>query len=102
MVFTAVVALVTGILFGLAPAFRGTRLNLISTLKDETRGLAVGRSRFANALIAGQMALCLVLSLAATLCLRSLINARAFDPGFVVKERVAQRIQFILHRLRLH
>ena len=89
MVFTAVVTLVTGILFGLAPAFHGTRLNLASTLKDETRGVAVGRSRFANALIAGQMALCLVLLLAATLCLRSLINARAFDPGFAVKERVA-------------
>jgi predicted permease len=88
LTFTATVALVTGILFGLAPAFRGTRLNLASTLKEETRGSAARRSRFANALIVGQMALCLVLLLAATLCLRSLMNARAFDPGFVVRDRV--------------
>jgi predicted permease len=76
-------------MFGVAPAFRGTRLNLASTLKDETRGLAVRRSRLANTLVVGQMALCLVLLLAATLCLRSLVNARAFNPGFAVKDRVA-------------
>ncbi|MCW5556583.1 MAG: ABC transporter permease [Verrucomicrobiae bacterium] len=88
LAFTASVSVLTGMLFGLAPAFRGTRLNLAATLKDETRGLAVRRSRLANALIVGQMALCLVLLLAATLCLRSLRNARAFDPGFVVRDRV--------------
>jgi len=88
LAFTASVSLLTGILFGLAPAFRGTRLNLAATLKDETRGLAVRRSRLAHALIVGQMALCLVLLVAAALCLRSLLNARAFDPGFVVRDRV--------------
>jgi predicted permease len=87
--FTAVVSLVTGVLFGLAPAARGARSNPAAALKDESRGAAVRRSRFANGLIVGQMALCLVLLLAATLCLRSLINANAFDPGFQVKDRVA-------------
>jgi predicted permease len=89
LAFTAAVSTITGIIFGVAPAFRGTRLDLATALKDETRGLAVRRTRFASALIVGQMALCLVLVLAATLCLRSLMNARAFDPGFVVKDRVA-------------
>jgi len=88
LAFTASVSVLTGILFGLVPAFRGTRLDLAATLKSESRGLAARRSRFANALIAGQMALCLVLLLAATLCLRSLMNARAFEPGFVVRDRV--------------
>jgi predicted permease len=88
LAFTAVVSLFTGILFGLAPAFRGTRLDMASALKDESRGMAARRSRLANALIVGQMALCLVLLLAATLCLRSLVNARSFDPGFEVKGRV--------------
>ncbi len=88
LTFTAAVSVLTGIIFGLAPAFRGTRLDLAATLKDATRGLAVRRSHFASVLIVGQMALCLVLLLAATLCLRSLMNARAFDPGFVVKDRV--------------
>ncbi|MBN9693071.1 MAG: ABC transporter permease [Verrucomicrobia bacterium] len=86
--FTAFVSLGTGILFGLAPAFRGTGEGPSSALKDESRGMAVRRSRLANALIVGQMALCLVLLLAATLCLRSLFNARLFDPGFEVKGRV--------------
>jgi predicted permease len=88
LAFTAAVSTVTGIIFGAVPAFRGTRLDLAARLKDETRGLAARRSRFSNTLIVGQMALCLVLLLAATLCLRSLMNARAFDPGFVVKDRV--------------
>jgi predicted permease len=61
---------------------------MASALKDETRGTAARRSRLANALIVCQMALCLVLLLAATLCLRSLVNARALDPGFEVRHRV--------------
>lgn len=89
LVFTAVISLATGILFGLAPAFRGTRQDMASALKDESRGTAARRSRLANALIVGQMGLCLVLLLAATLCLRSLFNAHAFDPGFEVKGRVS-------------
>ncbi|MBX3744797.1 MAG: ABC transporter permease [Verrucomicrobiae bacterium] len=88
LTFTAVVSLATGILFGLAPAFRGTRQDVASALKDESRGTAGRRSRLANALIVGQMALCLVLLLGATLCLRSLFKARALDPGFEVKNRV--------------
>ena len=88
LAFTTVVSLATGVIFGLAPAFRGTRLDMASALKNETRGTAVRRSRLANALIVGQMSLCLVLLLAATLCLRSLFNAHAFDPGFEVKGRV--------------
>jgi predicted permease len=86
--FTAVVSAITGILFGLAPALRGTRMDVADTLKDESRGTAAGRSRLAGILIAGQMALCLVLLLSAGLCLRSLLKASAFNPGFEVKERI--------------
>ena len=89
LAFTAVVSLFTGVIFGLAPAFRGTRLDMASTLKDATRGSGARRSRFASVLIVGQMALCLILLLAATLCLRSLVNAHASNPGFEVKGRVA-------------
>ncbi len=92
LAFTAILSLVTGIIFGLTPAFCGTRVNMASTLKDVTRTAVVRRSRFASALIVGQMALCLILLLAATLCLRSLMNACAFDPCFVVKDRVAVRL----------
>jgi len=88
LAFTGVVSLATGIIFGLAPAFRSTGLDLASALKDESRGTAARRSLLANTLIVGQMALCLVLLLSAALCLRSLFNARAFNPGFQVQGRV--------------
>jgi predicted permease len=88
LVFTTVVSMFTGIVFGLAPAFRGTDMSVASALKNESRGTVARRSRLGNALIVGQMALCLILLLAAALCLRSLFNARNFDPGFEVKGRV--------------
>ena len=95
LAFTAVVSLGTGLLFGLAPALRGTGQDMASAVKDESRGTAARRSRLANALIVGQMALCLVMLLAATLCLRSLFNAHTLDPGFEVTGRVAA--SFRLH-----
>jgi ABC-type antimicrobial peptide transport system permease subunit len=63
LTFTTVTALGTGLFFGLAPAFRGTGLQAASALKDEMRGSAVRRSRLSNALIVGQMSLCLMLLL---------------------------------------
>ena len=86
--FTAGVSVLTGVIFGLAPALRGARLNPAAALKEDTRGSS-RRSRLAHALIAGQMALCLVLLLAGTLCLRSLFHARSLNPGFEVRDRVA-------------
>lgn len=88
LTFTAVMSMGTGLFFGLVPAFRGTGLHAASALKDEMRGSAARRSRLSQALIVGQMAICLVLLLAATLCLRSLANARSLDPGFEVRNRV--------------
>jgi predicted permease len=88
LAFTMAVSLLTGIVFGMAPAFRGARLGVVSDLKGQT-GRTARRSRFTSALIVGQMALCLVLLLAATLCLRSLFNARTCNPGFQIEGRVA-------------
>lgn len=86
--FTALVSILTGILFGLAPALIGTRLNLVSALKDESPTGAGRRSRLVSALIAAQVAICLVLLIAGTLCLRSLFNAQSLNPGFQVHNRV--------------
>lgn len=86
--FVTAASLLTGVFFGLAPALRGTNLDIVSASKEGARGVAARRSRFASVLIAGQMALCLILLLGATLCLRSLMNAKTFDPGFEVKGRV--------------
>jgi predicted permease len=81
--FTVGLSLVTALLFGLVPALRATRLDLLDALKD---GAAVssraGRSGMRNTLVVVQVALSLVLLTAAGLFLRSLGNASSIDIGF--------------------
>ena len=84
--FTAGVSLVTGVLFGLAPAIRGTRVDLTPALK-EGRGQtgAEGRRRaFAldKVLVAAQIALSLTLLVGAGLFMRSLQKLWAINPGY--------------------
>lgn len=89
LAFTGAVSILTGLAFGTAPALRSSRLDLADALKKQGTGLTVRRSRFAQSLIVGQMALCLVLLVSAALCLRSLDRARAFDPGFIAQDRLS-------------
>lgn len=82
--FTLVVALVTGVVFGLAPALAGSRADVVATLKDQTRGSGQRRRTFGagNLLIVGQVALSLVALVTAALFLRSSSAASQIDPGF--------------------
>jgi predicted permease len=80
--FTLVVSVATGIVFGLAPALRASRLDLVSGLKDGTPGSGQVRSRLRSILVTAQVAVCLMLLIGAGLCLRSLVNAQSIDPGF--------------------
>jgi predicted permease len=82
LVFTFLIALVTGILFGAVPALRGTRVNPVRVLKEETFTGGREKSRLRNALMIGEVALCALLLFEATLCVRSLLNANSIDPGF--------------------
>jgi predicted permease len=84
VMFTAVVALGTGILFGLVPALQFSRPNLTVELKDRTSQPSGGRQRVnaRNALVVAQVALSFVALIGAGLFLRSLDEARAIDPGF--------------------
>ena len=88
MGFTAVLAVVTGLLFGLAPALRASRPDVVPVLKDESVPTGAGRGgvlRFLNlrqGLVVMQVALSLVALLAAGLFLRSLRGAQQIDPGF--------------------
>jgi len=81
--FTSVLSLATGVLFGLAPALRATRVELSSSLK-EGRGSLPARSKnvLAKALIVSQVALSVVLLIGAGLFVRSLVNLRNVDTGF--------------------
>ena len=80
--FTAIVCIVSGILFGLAPALRATRLDLLSSLKHLTAGSSAGRFATGKILVAGQVALCLLLLVSAGLLLRTLKRLQAQELGF--------------------
>jgi predicted permease len=79
--FTALVAVATGMLFGLAPAFHSRRAQLLSALKEDGRG-GGSRSRWLSPLIAAQVALSLLLLVGAGLFFRTLRNLQNLDPGF--------------------
>jgi putative ABC transport system permease protein len=82
LTFTLAVSVLTGLLFGLAPAWQATRINLTSSLKDQT-GASAGRSRMAlnKLLVVTQVALSLFLLIGAGLFVRSLRNLRTLDAG---------------------
>ncbi len=81
LLFTMLVTLVTGVLFGLAPALQATRPALIPALKGEAPA-GDSRSRASRTLVVAQMALSMLLLVCAGLFLRSLRNATSIDKGF--------------------
>ncbi|MBA3320226.1 MAG: ABC transporter permease [Pyrinomonadaceae bacterium] len=84
LLFTLLVSLITGILFGLAPALATSKPDVVPALKAGTPG-SVGashRSRTRNLFVIAQVAVSLVLLVAAGLFLRSLQNASAINIGF--------------------
>jgi predicted permease len=84
LAFTIGVSLITGILFGLAPAIQASRPDLVMELKERT-GPPTGSNRafsLRNLLVAAQIALSLVALIGAGLFLRSLQNAQRINPGF--------------------
>ena len=82
--FTAGVAILTCVLFGLAPALRATRANPGAAMKSGGRGLTASRERFGlrRMLTVSQIALSLVLLVGALLFVRSLRNLLTLDAGF--------------------
>lgn len=86
-VFAFAVAILTGLIFGIVPALRSSRVSVSEVLKEETRNAGRSRSRvtLANALLAGQVAASLVLLVVASLFLRSIEREYVIDPGFQTK-----------------
>ncbi len=84
LLFTLSVALGTGILFGLAPAWRAVRGAQFSILKEGGRGASLGirGNRSLRLLVAGEAAVCLMLLAGGGLLLRSFLRVLEVDPGF--------------------
>ena len=95
LLFTAAVAVVTSVIFSLAPAIRALRVDLTDSLKDGAQGASSGgaRQRFRNALVVVEMALAVVLLVGAGLMLRSLWSLQrvqlGFDPSGVLTMRLS-------------
>ena len=84
LAFVALVSVLTGILFGVAPAWRASRLDPASALRDFGRGATTphGRSRLHNWIVVGETAVGLVLLAASGLLIRSFVRVIRIDPGF--------------------
>lgn len=83
LLFTLAVSVVTGALFGLAPALRATRLDLTSAMKESSRGTAgISRSRLSKTLVVAQVAMSLLLLFGAGLFLRTVHNLQSVELGF--------------------
>jgi len=95
LAFTAVVAVLTGLLFGLAPARHAGRAELAGVLNEGGRGGTAGsrRQRLRRGLVVGQIALALVLVTGAGLLLRSFLRLHAVDPGFDSGHLLTARIE---------
>jgi putative ABC transport system permease protein len=83
LTYTIVISMITGIVFGLAPAVQAVRGNLHGSLKEGGRGTAGGsRARLRNSLVVVQVGLSLVLLVGASLFVRSFLNLQTASVGF--------------------
>lgn len=84
LAFTAVISIVSGVVFGVIPVFGYGRRDLSNSLKDGGRASTTGRERHRarSGLVIGQVALALVLLVGSGLMLRSFVALRDVDPGF--------------------
>jgi ABC-type antimicrobial peptide transport system permease subunit len=82
LLFSLAAAVLAGILFGLAPAFRLSSTNLQETLKEGGRGASGARHRTQSTFVAAEMALAVILLVGAGLTIRSLADLWGVNPGF--------------------
>jgi len=98
--FTLALSVVTGLLFGLFPAWRLSSFNLNDILKEGGRGSGstTGQARFRSVLVASEVALSLVLLVSAGLMIRSLVAMQHTDPGFRIDHLLTMRLSMSDHR----
>ena len=98
LVFNLAASILTGIFFGLAPAFGGTRLDLTPALKQSTSALAAGASRsqwlnLGSGLVVAQVALAILALSGAGLLVRTLENLKSVNPGFETRNILLFRME---------
>lgn len=84
LMFTLAVSVITGLVFGIFPALRATRVDLSATLKESSgrSGTGFRHNKTRGVLVVAEVALALVLLVGAALLIRTYVALRAVDPGF--------------------
>ncbi|MDQ3013129.1 MAG: ABC transporter permease, partial [Acidobacteriota bacterium] len=97
--FTLLASVLTGVIFGLAPALQASRADLVSALKGEASVAApmLRRLSLRNLLVVSQVALALVLLISAGLFVQSMRNAQTMNPGFRTDHLLMASVNVGLH-----
>jgi predicted permease len=98
MAFTLLVSTIAAVAFGLGPALKASRLLPGTWLRAEPGAAAPGSARLQRFLVAGQLALSLVLLVATTAFVTSVARAAGFNPGFDTKGRVTLSLDLKMQR----
>jgi putative ABC transport system permease protein len=95
LLFTLLVSLATGLIFGLAPATQASNFNLNETLKEGGRdsGASVRGNRIRALLVMGEVAVSFVLLIGAGLLINSFLHLRTLDPGFRTDHLLTAKIE---------
>lgn len=97
LAFVAGISMLTGLIFGLVPALRGTRVDLSSAMKESGRSVAASRSWLSKGLLITQVAISVVLLIGAGLFVRALQNLRSVDVGFSSSNILMFRLNPVLN-----
>jgi putative ABC transport system permease protein len=90
--FTLAVALLTGLIFGMAPAWQHSRLNINTALKDGARTAGAGARRLRQSLVVVEIAVALLLLIGAGLMLKSFARLQQVAPGFDARNGLTMEI----------
>lgn len=94
--FSLFVAILTGVIFGIVPALHATRTELVPALKDEASPGGFRSSRLRSSLLVAQLALSLVMLVAAGLVVRALQQLRSLNPGLEPKNALMMSVDLHL------
>ena len=93
LAFSLALAVLTGVAFGILPAWRASAPGIEQTLREDAPGATGGRRRLQSTLVVGEVSLALVLLVGAGLLVRSLIRLNEVNPGFDTRDVLAARIR---------
>lgn len=100
LAFAILISGITGLLFGMFPAWRMSQIDPSSALRESTRSISSGRSRHSlqNGLVIAQTAIGLILLVGSGLLIRSFIRVLQVDPGFDLKHVLTARVSVPFQR----